>query len=116
MNNKNRTSQTTSNTYNPDFNADTLLWSETRSSEEDDILMRKGRIKINDENTNKEVKRKSRDKKEIKRDKCNRKIRVETVNEEAKESSSEEEDIGIYKCRRRSRADNMNKELKGWKS
>ena len=47
MNNTTQTSQTTSKTYNSDFNADTPLWSESISSEEEDIVMRKGRRKIN---------------------------------------------------------------------
>ena len=63
MKNKTRTSQTTSNTYNPDFIEDTPLWSEERISEEEDILMRKGRRKINVKNTKEEVKGKSREKK-----------------------------------------------------
>ena len=37
-----RTSQTTSNTYNSDFNADTPLLSEASSSEDEDIGMCKG--------------------------------------------------------------------------
>ena len=47
MNKTTQTSQTTSNTYNSDFNADTPLWSEASSSEEEGIGMRKGRIKSN---------------------------------------------------------------------
>ena len=50
MNKTTQTSQTTSNTYNSDFNADTPLWSEASISEEEDIGMCKGRRKINVEN------------------------------------------------------------------
>ena len=52
MNKTTRTSQTTSNTYSSDFNGDTPLWSESSSSEEEDIGMCKGRRKINVENKN----------------------------------------------------------------
>ena len=51
MNKTTRTGQTTSNTYNSDFNSDTPLWSEASSSEDEDILIRKGRRKSDVENT-----------------------------------------------------------------
>ena len=93
MNKITLTSQTTSNTYNSNFNANTPLWSEASNGEEEDIGMLKGRRKINSVNTNKEVRGKITEEEEIKIPKCNIKIHVETVNEETKESSSEEEDI-----------------------
>ena len=46
MNKTTRTSQKISNTYNSYFNTDTPLWSEERISKEEDIGMRKGRIKV----------------------------------------------------------------------
>ena len=95
VNKTTQTSQTTSNTYNSYFNADTTLWNEASSSEEEYIVMRKGRRKGNVENTNKDVKVKNSEEEEIKRPNCNRKSHVETVNEETKETSSEEEEIGI---------------------
>ena len=52
MNKTTQTSKTTSNIYNSDFNADTPLCSEARSSEEEDILMRKGGRKSNVGNKN----------------------------------------------------------------
>ena len=90
VNNTNRTSQTTSNTYTLYFNADTPLWSEENSSEEEDIVMRKGRRKSNVENKNEELKGESSEEGYIKIPECNRKGHVETVNEETKENSSEE--------------------------
>ena len=56
MNKTNRKSQTKSNTYNSDFNADTPLWSESGISKEEDIGMCKGRRISNVENTKEEVK------------------------------------------------------------
>ena len=53
MNKTTQTSQTISNTYNLYFNADTPLWIEASSSKEEDIVMHKGRRKINVDNTNK---------------------------------------------------------------
>ena len=58
MNKITRTSQTTSNTYNSNFNANTPLWSETNSSEEKDIGIRKDRNFFHDETKNKRVKEK----------------------------------------------------------
>ena len=109
MNKITRTSRATSNTYNSNFNANTPLWSEASSGEEEDIGMLKGRRKSNSVNTNKEVRGKITEEEEIEIPKCSRKSHVETVNEETKESSSEAKEIGIPKCRRLSRADNMNK-------
>ena len=74
MNKTTQKIQTTSNTYNSDFNADTPLWSEASSSGEEDIVMRKGRRKIIVENTNEEVKVKISEEEDIKRPKCNRKV------------------------------------------
>ena len=85
--------------------------SEASNSEEEDIGMRKGSKKSNVENTNKEVKWKSREEEDIKRTNCSRISNVETVNEEIKEISSEVEEIGRRKCRKRSRDDIMKKEI-----
>ena len=60
-----RTSRATSDTYNSNFNADTPLWSESSSGEEDYIGMLKGRIRSNVENTSKEVKGGSIEEEEI---------------------------------------------------
>ena len=95
VNTTTQTSRATSNTYNSNFNADTPLWSESISSEEEGIGMRKDRRKINVENTKEEVKGKMSEEEEIKIPEGSRKIHVEAVNEETKESSSEEEYIGI---------------------
>ena len=84
MNKTNRKSRAISNTKHSNFNADTPLWSEAISSEEEDIRIRKGRRKINVENKIEEVKGKSSEEEEIKIPKCNRKDHFETVNEETK--------------------------------
>ena len=84
VNKTTRTSQTTSNNSNSNFNASTPLWSETSSSEEEYIGMRKCRRKINVGNKNEEVKVKRSEEEEIKIPKCNRKSHVETLNEERK--------------------------------
>ena len=52
MNKTTWTCRATSNTHNSNFNADTSLWSEARSREEEDTGIRKGRRKSNFENKN----------------------------------------------------------------
>ena len=52
-------------------------WSEASSNEEEYIGMRKGRRKINVENTNKAVKGKNSEEEEIQITKCSRKITLE---------------------------------------
>ena len=116
MNKTTRKIRETSNTSNPNFNADIPQWSEASSGEEEYTGIRKGRIISNVDNTNEGVKGKNSEEEEIKIPKCSRKSHVETVNEEMKGSSSEEEDIGIRNCRRRSRVDTMNEEVKLWTS
>ena len=46
LNKTTQTSKKTSKTYNSDFNVDTPLWSEASSSEEEDIVKRKGKKKV----------------------------------------------------------------------
>ena len=84
MNKTTRISQATSNTNNSNFNADTPLWSEASSGEEEDIGMRKDRRKSNVVNTNEEVGGKISEEEDIKIPKCSIKGYVETVNEETK--------------------------------
>ena len=72
MNKTTRASRATSNTSNSNFNANIPQWSEARSSEDEEIGMRK----------------------------CMKKRNVEIINDEVKGISSEVEDIKIRKCRR----------------
>ena len=66
MNKKTRTSQTTSNTYTSNFNVDTPIWSESSSSEEEDIVISKSRRKSNVENTKEKVNRKNSEDEKLK--------------------------------------------------
>ena len=59
VNKTTRTSWVTSNTSNSNFNADIPQWSESSSSKEEDIVMRKCRRESNVDFTNEEVKGKS---------------------------------------------------------
>ena len=59
MNKKTQTSRETSNTSNSNFNADIPHWSESSSSEEEEIGMRKCKRKSNLEIINEEVKENS---------------------------------------------------------
>ena len=63
------------------MNEKTGSCSEARSSEEKDIVMRKGRREGDFDNTIKELNGSSSDDKDIKSPKCGRKGNVETVNE-----------------------------------
>ena len=62
------------------------------------------------------MKARSSEVEEIKIRKCREESNVDIINEEMKGRKSKEEEIGIRKCRRRSRVYIINKEFKGWKS
>ena len=89
MNKTTRTIRATSNTSNSNFNVDIPQWSETSSSEKEDIGMRTCRRKSDFEIKNKEVKVNSSEVEDFKIRKCSRKSHVETINAEMKVSCSE---------------------------
>ena len=66
------------------MNAKTGSCSEASISEEEDIEIRKDRIKSDFDNTNENVNGGNSEEKEIKSPKCGKKGNVETVNEETK--------------------------------
>ena len=81
VNKTTRKSRATSNTSNLKFNTDIPQWSESSSSEEEDIRMSKFRRKSNAEIKNEEVKVSSGEVEEIKIRKCSRKSHVDIINE-----------------------------------
>ena len=76
----NQTSRARSYSYKSNLNAKTGSCSESISSEEEDVGMRKSRIKSDFDNTNKESNGKSIEEEDIKSPKCGRKGDVENVN------------------------------------
>ena len=79
VNNKTRTSQATSNTSISKFNDNIPQWSESSSSEEENIGISKRRRESNVEMIHEVVKGSSSDVEEIKIRKCRREIHVDII-------------------------------------